>query len=383
MNKCYCGNDNLNEYSQDYYKCNLCNTLVSKHDFSDVCNIESEDEDLYGKNYWEEVMVKEADVKNMDELIDLYIPERATYWLKLCLKYIKLGSTVAEVGCGLGQFSYLLKETGFQPTALELSPQICQYIEKNLGLKTICGELSCSNEKYQTIIAMDVFEHLLEPEEFLEECVERLELGGLLVMQMPCYDPQLSYEEMLRTKPRFKHLLVKEQHSFLYSRESIVSLLKKHGFKNVVFEPSFFGDDYDMMLFAAKDSFRLNSDEDINGYLNTVPNGRIVKALIKLFDDKNQIEKERIAIDEEREKILKDVNSLNQILQEKEAQVNMFSAAAEERLRDNERLLATNTELQQVADERLVIIEKLTADMKMYQQAADERLRIINQLTNT
>ena len=381
MERCYCGNDNLTEYSPKYYKCDMCGSLVSKYDFTQaVSQVTSEEEDLYGKNYWETVMIKEAGVRDMDELIDLYLSERCAYWLKVSLQYLKLGGKVADVGCGLGQFSFMLKAAGFQPVSFELSPQICQYIEKRLWLKTICGELSSSNEEYDAIFAADVFEHLLEPERFLDDCAQRLEAGGVLILQMPCYNPEYTYNEMLEKSPRFKHLLVEDQHIFLYSRHSIERLLKKHDFDFVAFEPAFFGDDYDMFLFASKESICKNTQEEINRYLNGIPAGRIIKALLKLYDEKVQEADKVTAIDNERNKMMRDVELLTQTVKEKEGQVELFSRAAEERLEDVEELAKNNGRLQQEADKRLSDVERLSEENKVLRQEAAKRLTDVKRL---
>lgn len=382
MKRCYCGNDNLSEYSRQYSKCDVCKTLVSKYDFfEDIYDVKKEDEDLYGKNYWEDIMVKEAGVKDIDELIDMYIPERAAYWLKNVLKYIKLGAKIAEVGCGLGQFSYLLKQTGFPQTAFELSPQICECIREKLGLQVVCGELCSADDKYQAILVIDVFEHLTEPEKFILDCKNRLEDKGLLVLQTPCYDPQFTYEEMRQYKPRFEHLLVEKQHVYLYSRESITAILKKHGFEYIVFEPAFFGNDYDMFLFASRKPIQENSAEEIDKYLNSIPDGRLIKALIRLYEEKEQKELERQAIDKERNKMLVDINSLTELVNQKQKAVDEFEYASEQRLSAIEKLTADNQQLKQAAEDRLADIEKLTADNQILKQAAEERLQIINKLS--
>ncbi len=382
MKRCYCGNKNLSEYSREYAKCDICKTLVSKYHFDEaIYNVKKEDEDLYGQNYWEDTMVKEAGVRDIDELIDMYIPERATYWLKNAMKYLKLGEKIAEVGCGLGQFSYLLMQAGFPQTAFELSPQICERIRQKLGLQVVCGELCSTDDRYQAILAMDVFEHLTEPEKFISDCKTRLEDGGILVLQTPCYDPQYTYEEMRQYRPRFEHLLVENQHVYLYSRESITSILKKYDFEYIIFEPAFFGDDYDMFLFASRKPLRENSLEEIEEYLNGIPNGRLIKALIKLYDERDQKELERQEIDAERKKMLADINVLTELVEQKQKSSDAFAYAAEQRLADIEKLTADNQQLKQAAEDRLTDVEKLTAENQILRQASEERLKIINRLT--
>lgn len=110
MIKCWCGNKDLKEYSADYYKCDKCHTLISKHNFQDtIYDVKNEEEDLYGKNYWEVTMTRAAEKNTLSEVGDLYLTGRVIYWLKNVLKYIKLGADIAEIGCGLGQLQYVLK----------------------------------------------------------------------------------------------------------------------------------------------------------------------------------------------------------------------------------------------------------------------------------
>ena len=94
MIECWCGNKCLKEYSKHYYKCINCNTLISKYDFDDgITNISDEENDLYGRNYWTDIMLKEAGVKSIEELITLYLSGRVPYWVKHILKYVR------RIGC--------------------------------------------------------------------------------------------------------------------------------------------------------------------------------------------------------------------------------------------------------------------------------------------
>lgn len=396
MNICYCGNSNLIEYSKNYWKCDKCGTLVSKNDFDNsIYEVSKENIDLYGSNYWEEVMLKEANVKSLDELIDMYIPERVAYWVQHILRYSHLGETTAEVGCGLGQLSYTLKNIDFDVTDYELSPEICEVIREKLGLNVICGELKSSDKKYKNIIAMDVFEHLLEPMGFLDDVFDRLDDEGVLILQTPCYDPSLNYEEMLKMKPNFNHLLVADQHIYLYSRDGISKLLIEHGFKSVVFEHAYFGDDYDMFMFAFKGEKHENDDALIASYLNKCANGRIVKALLNL---KNSFDKQTSYIEKlqiNRDEVLKDANILTEEISKKEEIIANTERMSQERLesivtlsKQIEEKDHRLEEIEKVANERLENINILSEQMseKNVQlselaKAAEERLTMVNELS--
>lgn len=367
MKKCFCGNEMLGEYSPHYYKCDQCNVLVSKNNFdNEIYTITKEDNDLYGENYWKKVMVEEAGVKDIDDLIDMYMSGRAIYWIKNILKYTKLGGEIAEVGCGLGQLSYFLKQAGYNQTAFELSPQICKLINEKLDINVICGELKCSKEEFDTIVAIDVFEHLMDPENFLKDCKERLKEDGVLVIQMPCYDEKLTYAEMKKEKPNFEHLLIPDQHIFLYSRMAIMNLLQKYGFNNITFEPAFFGDDYDMFLFASPTILSLNDKEEIYSYLGDVSSGRLIKAIIKVYDEKVKAIDEKDEINKQRNQLLADVETLTVDIQRLQKEKDMFQEAAEERLENIEKLS--------------VIVNDLTVKNRILQQAADQKQKIINEL---
>lgn len=388
MKRCFCGNDKLSEYSTHYYKCDRCKVLVSKNDFDKkIYTVTEEDNDLYGGNYWQKVMVEEAGVRNIDELIDMYISERAIYWLKNILKYTKLGGRLAEVGCGLGQLSYLLKQAGDEQTAFELSPEICKLIKEKLDINVVCGELSCSNESYDTIVAIDVFEHLLDPEQFLENCRDRLNENGVLVLQMPCYDETLTYAEMKEKKPKFEHLLVPEQHTFLYSRVAIKGLLQKHGFNSIVFEQAFFGDDYDMFLFASTTVLPQSSKEEIDSYLNGISEGRLIKAIINVYEEKEKAIKEKNEIDQQRNQLLADVEILTDDVKKTQEERDEIDQQRNQLLADVETLTDDVKKIQKERDEidkqrtqLLADVEILTDDVKKAQEEKDEINKQRNQL---
>lgn len=403
MEKCWCGNCNLKEYSDDYYVCDECGTLVSKEIFSDsIYQVSDEEKDLYGKNYWMNTMLHEAGVEDVADLLDLYLNGRAVYWLQFALKYFKLGGTIAEVGCGLGQFAYLMKKSGFYPIVYELSEEICQYVRETMKIPVICGEMMEQEEKFDTIVAMDVFEHLIHPQEFLNTVLKNLKEDGKLCLQLPCYDPGLSFQEMVKEKPNFQKLLVRDQHVYLYSKDSIKKILLDSGFQYIQFEPAFFGDDYDMFLFASRTIIRPNEQKAIDNLLDKIEDGLLIKAHLNLFDKKEQHEKEL----EEKEKIiqdltfaseerLEDINRLSVQVKERNEEVRVLKGACEERLENINKLSVHVKErdeevrtLKSACEERLENINKLSMqisekdeEIRKLENACEERLQSIVKLT--
>ncbi|HJB21679.1 MAG TPA: methyltransferase domain-containing protein [Candidatus Fournierella merdavium] len=357
MKRCWCGNEALEEYSSQYRVCTKCHTLVTKYDVNDsLYKVSDEESDFYGENYWAKGMLELSGLPSLSALVDAYLRGRVPYWTENVLKYAKLGGCVAEVGCGLGQLQYVLKRIGYQQLAYELSPDICRYMEDTLGVSAHCGSFERSDKPYDAILAFDLFEHLLEPEEFLSACADSLQTDGVLMMQTPCYDAALSYDEMLIQKPRFKELLRPEQHLYLFSRESIAEILHKHGFVNVVFEPAYFGDDYDMFFVASKGELCQNTKDEIDEYLNRQENGRLVKAMIALQDENREWEKRYLQADRDREERLHNMQKLEELLRVNEADREdrlKQAQTLERRLEESEADRAARLEQVKILEQRL------------------------------
>ncbi len=407
MNKCWCGNEELREYSENYYQCDKCHTLISKHDFkSNIYDVKDEETDLYGKNYWQVSMAKAAGKNTLSEVIDMYLAERVIYWLKFILRYVKLGADIAEVGCGLGQLQYVMKRLGYHQKAYELSQEICDYMEKELKIQVHCGSFEKETNSYDGILAFDLFEHLMQPDAFLENCADSLRENGVLCFQTPRYDPELTYEQMKEKKPKFMEQLRTEQHIYLFSKESMTEILQKHGFRNIVFEPAYFGDDYDMFLFASKDELKTNTDSEIDSYLNSMENGRLLKAMITLFDENRKLTARFEEADRDRNERLKSINTLTYNLKESEAdrtnrlkeieQLTAWLKESQEKLSiclkqkeenlditDIERLKGALQESEADRAARMEQINKLTVMLKECETDRAARMEQINKLTAT
>ncbi len=356
--KCYCGNEKLIYYSETYYVCDNCHTLVSKADIGEeVQDVQNEDSDLYGSNYWKKNMLEMSGVNSLDEVVDYYIKDRVPYWIQYILKYIPVGSKVAEIGCGLGQLAYVMKTIGYKQKAYELSPEICHYIENDLGVNMHCGGFGELQEKYDAILAFDLFEHIPNPKEFLTTLYHSLPEQGVLCIQMPNFDYSLSYGEMKEKKPRFELQLKEKEHLFLYSKESIEMLLREVGFQSIIFEPPCFGDDYDMFFFAGKGTLQPLIQRDIDEQLNGVNAGRIVKALCRLNTEKKELE-ERLSVIESDSLIrLEIIEDCNEKLQKQEKVIE----ACNRRLTEREHLLQ---ESEKDRNARLDVIENCHKKMR-------------------
>lgn len=370
---CWCGNTHLEKYSKYYNKCNKCNTLVCNQEFhKEIYTIKDENEDLYGENYWKEKMLKLSNLDNLEQLIDLYLSGRGIYWLRNIMRYVAPGRHVVEIGCGIGQLPYLMKHLGYKQTAFELSPEICKYARENLKIDIRVGEISDYDEQADCVIAMDVLEHILFPKEFIREIAEHLKDDGILCFQTPCFAPEFdTFDKMVEENPRFLNLMEEKEHIFLFSKQAICELLNKEGFHYIEFEQAFFGENYDMFLFASKKPLNKITEEYFEEMLKEIPTGRIYRALFQLFDRNNEYKATVEKIEQDRSERLKVINQLQKELEvsecDREARltlINRQSAEIEEIEKDRAARLDVINALIKRTEELDGELEKCVAVMK-------------------
>lgn len=375
MKSCWCGNTELHAYSDEYLRCDVCGTLISRLDILYDANAISDESDFYGEAYWSKKMLAAANKNSLGELVDFYLQERCVYWLTSLFRYCLPGQgTIAEVGCGLGQFSYLLKQCGYQQQAFEISPHICKYIRDTLDVNVTCGEFEAIPNRYDAVVAFDVLEHFTDPHHFLETVSHALTDDGILMLQTPVYDETLTYSQMLREKVRFAEQMKDKEHVYIYSQKAVKLLLEEHGFQNVQFLEAFFGDDYDMFLVASRQPIQTHDQQEIERYLDGRPAGRLIKALTALWEEKQKQTEEIASLHEQWNEHMEQITSLT-------AQLKEISADHAQRLVLIEDLSARLAVSEADRQARLDKINELTEMLAASEADRRARLQQINELT--
>lgn len=128
----------------------------------------------------------------------LRIRYRYTYYIWKCFieKYIRRNLTnrplrILDVGCGPGNFLRCLKNW-FHDThtiGLDLSSDLLEYASKKNGatnlLQGYATELPFRGECFDVVSALQVIEHLSNPEKFLKEVHIILKKNGILILTTP------------------------------------------------------------------------------------------------------------------------------------------------------------------------------------------------------
>ena len=170
--------------------------------------------------------------------------------LRLCRTYVPVGR-VLDVGCGYGFFLKAMREAGYSTCGVELSVSACQYATHELSLSVVDGTLEEAGfpENYFHIVALNnVLEHLNDPLSTLQLVWRLLAPEGLLVTIVPNLNfgkPLLwacgsggmrthTLQPLAHAAMTHLALFDVPNHLYFYSPATLVHMLRKAGFQNIV-----------------------------------------------------------------------------------------------------------------------------------------------------
>lgn len=214
-----CAHAYVNSVYQDYSKCAWCGTFRSTAALPP--------ETLYDAQYWTHERGHSTiyeQIHNVDVLREggktknEFILERIE---------VKDRESALEIGCAPGKLLLLLKGiSGFNRVVGIESVSDYEGAIREIGC--FGGELifgffpECTNgldaEQFNLILALDLLEHIYEPEEFLTESSRLLKQGGQLLLMLPLAEecPDRFFEP--------------SEHVFIHSKQNMSNLLWESGF---------------------------------------------------------------------------------------------------------------------------------------------------------
>ena len=139
---------------------------------------------------------------------------------------------VLEFGMGWGYWSRMAQAFGFNVSGLELSPERAEYA-KSLGVEVI-EKLPEAGQHYHFIYASQVFEHLPDPLETLQQLTSRLRADGVIYLRVP---DGRGVEKTLRDSGWSSELSAIHplEHINCFTRDSLRQLASRAGL--VAFQP--------------------------------------------------------------------------------------------------------------------------------------------------
>jgi SAM-dependent methyltransferase len=135
---------------------------------------------------------------------------------------------VLDVGCATGALLDALRERGWEPTGVEISPQMSTYGVERYGLPIRAGSLESAafaSASFDLVHASHLIEHLNDPASFLDEAARVLSPDGFLVLTTPNID---GFQARLLGRAWRSAIC---DHLYLFSIRTLTGLLDRHGFE--------------------------------------------------------------------------------------------------------------------------------------------------------
>lgn len=273
---CWCGSSELVIYNDDYALCKNCKTLVLQKKLEVSTESDSIDgHNIYEDSYWNSYMFSQYSsmgCTSIEDIILLHYRERTVYWGHTLLKYLLPPAQVVEIGCGMGTLVHLLNKLGFNAQGYELSKTWCNFIKTKLDIPIFAENFensSIAEKSLDAVIMMDVIEHFENPQKIMRSITNKLKNEGILVIQTPCYNFSLSYQEALQREDNFLRQLLPNQHIYLFSLDSLKQFLRGFGFTEIYQEKNIFPSD--MFLIASRMKKYIHAKDKINKIMTSIP----------------------------------------------------------------------------------------------------------------
>lgn len=175
---------------------------------------------LYEKNYYFFNRPDEVEFKRIIVLYRRIIKPLAQIGIK---------KDVLEIGSAKGYLLALLKGLGWSVCGIEISSAAADYAKTKFGISVHTGTLKdyvdCpGHQKFYTILAIDVLEHIPDPENFLKQICELMNKDGILIIQTP----NGNSKNIVSQKGTWKGF--NPYHIFIFNPENLERLLVKTGF---------------------------------------------------------------------------------------------------------------------------------------------------------
>ncbi len=184
-------------------KCNICSTyFVSPSPSNSALDRFYEN---YHQSHFGGVDISASTLLKRLVKQDPYIDPR----IQTLSSHIKIsGSKVLDVGCGNGEFLYMLKKIGAQPYGIEFDPLAVGYAREIGIINVHRGSIDSfsSNVKFDFITMMDFIEHPLDPMMQLKISIELLSPGGLILIWTPNGDRPVDDDKYITFRIDLEHM---------------------------------------------------------------------------------------------------------------------------------------------------------------------------------
>jgi len=200
------------------YACTSCGFFKTKE--------KTKESDTYRSEFWEKSDYSEFTGTDFSDkkVTDLKLTFES--WYSYFQPFLKNKKSILDIGSGTGISCILLEDKGFQMTGVDPDPKNVELINSKLNngkcINSFFEELKI-DEKVDAIWITHVFEHLENPDEFLEKCKQWIKPDGIICLIVPdCENPSM-----------LESSVSNQFHIFHFSKNALKKLFDKHGYEMI------------------------------------------------------------------------------------------------------------------------------------------------------
>lgn len=156
----------------------------------------------------------------------------------------KMDSKILEIGCNLGQMTFVLAESGYTITGFDLSADAIEKAQmraEHYNLKNVSFEVqdaesykSHNEEEFDVIFSFSAFRYFPDPLKALKESFKVLKKGGVAVIDFP----NVFCPWFIIIKPLI--LIKKHIHDHMFTVSKIRNMMGQAGFQDIEFRKFLF-----------------------------------------------------------------------------------------------------------------------------------------------
>ena len=167
---------------------------------------------------------------------DVFTPESNLRLIETCMRVagLKRGARIADLGCGSGVFTGLLRELGFKPVGLDISPKLIALGRSRYpDLEFLEGDaehLPFPSSSLDGVLLSGLVHHLPDPSRCAAEVFRVLKPGGAFVAFDPNRMNPFMYLYRDRSSPFYSSVGVTENERPVLAQQ-VAAVFRKSGFK--------------------------------------------------------------------------------------------------------------------------------------------------------
>ncbi|HWP39557.1 MAG TPA: class I SAM-dependent methyltransferase, partial [Tepidisphaeraceae bacterium] len=178
---------------------------------------------LYGRNYY---FFLRSDAREFDRIVGMY--QRSVALIDADFPHAGLPRHSIDIGCGRGYLPAVLRELGWDAWGIEISPDAAEYARSRFGLDVFTGTVeqyatSAQARQFALVTAIDVIEHVPDPDGFVAAAAKLVAPGGWLIIDTP----NAAAENIRFCGVAWKGF--NPFHIYLFTIPNLITLLRRHG----------------------------------------------------------------------------------------------------------------------------------------------------------